>query len=114
MIVDGRDCGTVVFPHAEYKLFLTADPFVRALRWQKDQKKQGNEFSLEQAYTILIDRDARDTQRAHSPLAMAPDAHSIDNSLLDMEQTVQRCMQLIIVSQDAQTHVSQKSFLCEK
>lgn len=88
IIADGRDCGTTVFPHAQYKFFLTAQPEVRAKRWQADQKKRGVAVSLEEALAALQDRDSRDTQRECSPLVVAPDAVVVDNSELNLEQTL--------------------------
>ena len=53
VIADGRDCGTVIFPHAQYKFFITANPDVRADRWQRDQRKVGEEFSLEECKRVV-------------------------------------------------------------
>lgn len=88
VIAEGRDVGTVVFPHAQYKFFLTASPEIRARRWQADQKRRGFDYTLEQALQAVMDRDRRDQERKHSPLIQAPDAHLIDNSDLSIEQTV--------------------------
>ena len=56
-IVEGRDCGTVVFPDAQYKFFLTAAQQVRALRWQQDQQHAGKEIPLESCIAAIVDRD---------------------------------------------------------
>lgn len=88
LIADGRDCGTVVFPHAEHKFFLTAHPEVRAHRWQQDQLRAGKEISFEASLAALTARDGHDTTREHSPLIAARDAHYIDNSELDLAQTL--------------------------
>lgn len=85
MVADGRDCGTVMFPHAQYKFFITASPEVRARRWHADQKKQGKEYSFEHALALVNERDARDMQRTVAPLEQAPEAIVIDtsNTILD-------------------------------
>lgn len=88
LIADGRDCGTVVFPGASHKFFLTADPEVRAARWQRDQVTSGKEISFEDALQAVLTRDGRDTHRTHSPLKPAHDARIVDNSALNLEQTL--------------------------
>ena len=95
LIADGRDCGTVVFPSADVKFFLTADKAIRAMRWQKDQKEAGHLFTLEEAMTALMERDNRDTRRSVSPCKPAGDAFIIDNSRMDVEQTVALCLTFI-------------------
>lgn len=88
IIADGRDCGTTVFPNAEYKFFLTATPEVRARRWIADQKKQGKDIAFADALAALHDRDSRDTHRECSPLVIAPGAFVIDNSDLNLQETL--------------------------
>ncbi|MBA2306647.1 (d)CMP kinase [Candidatus Dependentiae bacterium] len=88
VIADGRDCGTVVFPYATYKFFITADENVRAQRLQKDLTHQNTFLSLEESKALLHERDTRDTTRSHAPLQAAPDAYCIDNSLLSVEETL--------------------------
>lgn len=88
LIADGRDCGTVVFPHAEHKFFLTADPEVRARRWQLDQLRAGKDISFSESLAALLARDGHDTSREHSPLVPADNAKIIDNSALDLTQTL--------------------------
>src|SRR3990167_9806369 len=78
LIVDGRDCGTSMFPNAEYKFFITASLAVRARRWQQCQKKRGNAYTVEQAQIMLNERDTRDMHRSIAPLTQAPDAIVID------------------------------------
>lgn len=87
-VADGRDCGTVVFPHAQHKFFLTASQVVRAKRWQMDQLKKGNDYSLERAQEEIGSRDKRDMERVLSPLRQAGDALLVDNSDLSVDQTV--------------------------
>lgn len=90
IVADGRDMGTVVFPHAEVKFFLTASVEARAQRWQRAQDNVGNSFTIEEATAILTERDHRDTIRDHSPLAVAPDAIMIDNTNMSAVETCQR------------------------
>ncbi len=85
--VDGRDCGSLVFPQAEFKFYVTADLLVRAKRWQLDQEKQGNTVALEQAAIILEQRDKNDSEREYAPLIIPDGAIIIDNSNLTLEQT---------------------------
>lgn len=87
-IADGRDCGTAVFPYAEYKFFLTASIDVRAKRWQADQMKKGNRYTHEDARIEIAKRDRRDSERTIAPLTQAPDAILVDNSDLTIAQTV--------------------------
>jgi CMP/dCMP kinase len=88
VVVDGRDVGSVVFPDAQVKFFLTASVAVRAQRWCKDQEKHGNHFSVEQAMELITDRDNRDKNRPIGALVVPKDAIMIDNSLLTIDQTV--------------------------
>lgn len=87
-IADGRDCGTKVFPSAEYKFFLTASLDVRAERWRSDQSKKGNNYAHEDAKIEIAKRDKRDTERTIAPLIQASDALVIDNSNLSIDETI--------------------------
>jgi CMP/dCMP kinase len=87
IVADGRDCGTVVFPHAQFKFFLTADADVRAQRLFNDQKRT-HTLSLQEIKVGLCERDERDKTRQESPLTVADDAVVIDNSALNFEQTI--------------------------
>lgn len=95
VVVEGRDAGSVVFPHAQKKIFLTASSAVRALRWQSEQIKKGNTVSLHDALHILQERDQRDQQRNVAPLIIPQDALVIDNSQLTLQETVQRLKSLL-------------------
>ena len=86
IVVDGRDLGSVVFPYADYKFYLTASLSVRAARWQKDQQKRGNIFTLQEAEECLNDRDMHDSSRLYSPAVMATDAITIDSSDLNFKE----------------------------
>lgn len=94
-VADGRDCGTTVFPDADYKFFLTASVSVRALRWQKSQLGRNKHFSLAESISIISQRDTRDATRLISPLIPADDAIIIDNSDLSIDQTVQKILEHI-------------------
>lgn len=89
IIVEGRDVGTVVFPQADIKFFLTAQEKERAARWLKMLAAKGKTMSFEQALQELKARDTRDRTRAASPLVIAHDAIIIDSSFLSVTQTVQ-------------------------
>ena len=80
IVMDGRDIGTVVFPQAELKLFLTASPEVRAQRRFDELKSKGENPILADVLADVNDRDYRDTHRAESPLRQAEDAIVVDNS----------------------------------
>ena len=89
VVMDGRDIGTVVLPHADLKIFLTADVAVRAQRrWQELQQK-GEKDTLEQVRRQMEQRDLQDSTRAIAPLKQAKDAVLVDTSDMDIEQTVQ-------------------------
>ncbi len=80
IVMDGRDIGTVVFPKAELKLFLTATPEVRAQRRYKELLEKGEHPDFETVLKDVNERDYRDTHRAESPLRQAEDAIVVDNS----------------------------------
>ena len=85
IVMDGRDIGTVVFPQAELKLFVTASPEVRAQRRMLELQAKGEAVSYDEVLAN-VERDRRDTQRAESPLRKAADAVEIDNSHLSREE----------------------------
>jgi cytidylate kinase len=86
IVMDGRDIGTVVFPQAELKLFLTASPEVRAERRFKELQAKGENPVFEEVLRDTNDRDYRDTHRAESPLRQAEDAIVVDNSHMTREE----------------------------
>jgi cytidylate kinase len=88
VIAEGRDIGTVVFPDARLKFFLTADPKVRALRRYRELVARGESASLEEVLVALRARDARDSSRPVAPLAMAEDAVEVDTTNLDLDQVM--------------------------
>jgi cytidylate kinase len=89
IVMDGRDIGTVVFPNAELKLFLTASPEVRAERRFKELKAKGENPVFEDVLRDTNDRDYRDTHRAESPLRQADDAVVVDNSHMTQEKQME-------------------------
>ncbi|MBR2450153.1 MAG: (d)CMP kinase [Paludibacteraceae bacterium] len=89
IVMDGRDIGTVVFPQAELKLFLTASPEVRAERRFKELEAKGEKPVLEEVLADVNDRDYRDTHRAESPLRQAEDAVVVDNSEMTREEQME-------------------------
>jgi len=87
VVMDGRDIGTVVFPNAELKVFMTASPEIRAQRrFSELQEKGDTTTSFEEVLKNVVERDEMDSNRADSPLMQAADALVIDNSQLTKEQ----------------------------
>ncbi len=95
VVMDGRDIGTVVFPFAELKLFMTASNQVRAERRYKELKAKGENISIEQVATDLQKRDHFDMNREESPLRQAEDAILIDNTDLNKTNQLVYVMQII-------------------
>lgn len=89
IVMDGRDIGTVVFPKAELKLFLTASPEVRAERRYKELIEKGEQPVMADVLADVNDRDYRDTHRDESPLRQAEDAVVVDNSYMTREEQMQ-------------------------
>lgn len=89
IVMDGRDIGTVVFPNAELKLFLTASPEVRAERRFKELQAKGEKPIWEEVLADVNDRDYRDTHRSESPLRQAEDAVVVDNSHMTREEQME-------------------------
>lgn len=92
IVIDGRDTGSAVFPHAEVRFFLTALLEIRAQRWLVDQNKHGHHFMLEQAMEKVADRDKRDMERTIAPLIIPNGGIVVDNSALTLEQTFQEML----------------------
>jgi cytidylate kinase len=95
IIMDGRDIGTVVFPDATLKFFMTADPAIRAKRRYKELIAKGEKVSLEEIYENLALRDHQDTTREESPLIQAADAILLDNSTIDQETQLEFALSYI-------------------
>ena len=94
IVMDGRDIGTVVFPNAELKLFLTASPEVRAQRRFDELVAKGEKPDYAAVLTDVNDRDYRDTHRAESPLRQAEDAIVVDNSHMTPDEQMQVIIRL--------------------
>ena len=88
VIMDGRDIGTTVFPNAELKIFMTADPHVRARRRYDEMVAKGESPSLDEVYKNLLERDHIDSHRATSPLTQAPDAFVLDNTDMNLHEEI--------------------------
>ena len=108
VVMDGRDIGTHVFPKAELKLFMIADPDVRAKRRQDEFSSKGQYFSLAEVEMSLLKRDMADISRKESPLTQAEDAVILDNSELSREEQLEFVLKLIsdlqFISREEQSH----------
>lgn len=94
-VLDGRDIGTVVFPQADVKFFLTAKPEARARRRFEEDSEKGRATTYEQTLAEINLRDERDVSRADSPLSIAEDAVVIDTSELDLSEVFAQMLQII-------------------
>jgi cytidylate kinase len=95
LVADGRDMGTVVFPEAEFKVFLTASARERAWRRYKQLMEKGIDANLSQITLEIEERDRRDMERESAPLAMARDAFYIDSSEMTIESVIEEILNLI-------------------
>ncbi len=99
VVMDGRDIGTVVFPDAELKIFMTAEPKVRAERRYAELTAKGDTVTMEEILENVISRDKADMERAISPLRQADDAVVLDNSYMSVEEQMawfMECYQKIV------------------
>jgi cytidylate kinase len=90
LVADGRDMGTVIFPHASLKVFLTASPEARAERRYKQLIGKGFSANMDDLLKDLWERDARDSNRSISPLKPAEDAHILDTSSMTADEAVEQ------------------------
>ena len=95
LVADGRDMGTVIFPHANLKIFLTASVEIRALRRYKQLKEKGESVSLSRLFREIEARDARDQTRSVAPLRPAEDAVIIDSTESSIEEVLERIYKLL-------------------
>ncbi len=95
VVMEGRDIGTVVFPSAEVKIFLDADPEVRAARRLRELQEKGPAPPAAEVAREIRERDHRDSTRADSPLVPAPDAIRMDTSALSLDQVEQAILEVI-------------------
>jgi cytidylate kinase len=95
VVMEGRDIGTVVFPHAEVKIFLTASAEERAARRHADIVARGQPATLDEVRAEQDERDLRDATRTVSPLSLAPDAIVLPSDDLDPDQVVDEIMEIV-------------------
>ena len=95
VVMEGRDIGTKVFPNAPVKLFLDANPAVRARRRWLEERHRGRDVTLEEIAAELEDRDRRDREREATPLVKAPDAILLDTSDLDLDSVIERALKIV-------------------
>ncbi|WP_417875195.1 (d)CMP kinase [Xanthomarina gelatinilytica] len=95
IVMDGRDIGTVVFPNAELKIFMTASPETRANRRYQELLSKGEQVSYNEVLHNVQERDYIDSNRKDSPLVKAKDAIEIDNSNLSLEEQFNKILQLV-------------------
>ncbi|MBS1544449.1 MAG: (d)CMP kinase [Bacteroidetes bacterium] len=96
IVMDGRDIGTVVFPDAELKIFLTADILVRAFRRQKELLGRDEMIDIDTIVENLVLRDEMDSTRKESPLRKAPDAHQLDTTFITIDEEVDEVVRLAL------------------
>ena len=96
VVMDGRDIGTVVFPNAELKIFMTASSETRALRRYQELIERGDKVNFDDVLHNVKERDYIDSHRKDSPLIKAEDAIEIDNSNLSLDEQLQEILQLVI------------------
>ena len=95
VVMDGRDIGTTVFPDAELKIFMTADPMIRAERRAAEMRAKGSEVNIDEVLKNLQERDYIDSHREVSPLTQAADAVVLDNSHMTMEDQMEWLKKLV-------------------
>lgn len=95
VVMEGRDIGAVVFPDADLKIYLDASQEVRAERRWREHRRRGENVELEQMIAEVRERDARDTERAVSPLVRTADAIYVDGTALDVEETARLIVMLV-------------------
>ena len=98
VVMDGRDIGTVVFPYAELKIFMTASAKTRATRRYQELINRGDDVNFEDVLHNVQERDYIDSHRKDSPLIKAEDAIEIDNSNLSLDEQLQKILQLAIIT----------------
>jgi cytidylate kinase len=94
VVMEGRDIGSVVFPEAELKIFLTASPEIRAQRRWREHQQKGDEIDLQRTLEEIHERDKRDVGRATSPLVRADDAVFVDSTAMEPEEAAKLVVML--------------------
>jgi cytidylate kinase len=95
IVMDGRDIGTIVFPDAELKIFMTASPHIRAERRFNELQKKGDNVTFDEVFINVQERDYIDTHRHDSPLIKANDAIEFDNSSISKQEQFEKVLKLI-------------------
>lgn len=95
LVAEGRDCGSIIFPDAQYKFFITASLAIRAERWVAEQRQRGVIISLKKARLFIQERDTRDSARTIAPLVIPRGAIVVDTSWLTIEEAVRLIMSFI-------------------
>ena len=94
-VLDGRDIGTVICPHADVKIYVTATPEVRARRRAAEYRAQGRDIDEATVLADIIKRDERDSQRAAAPLKQAPDAYLLDTTHLAIDPAIRAAIDIV-------------------
>ena len=94
-VLDGRDIGTVICPHADVKIFVTASPEIRARRRFGEIEARGEVISFEQVLADIVERDARDAGRGAAPMKRADDAHLLDTTEMDIKSVFNAAVAMI-------------------
>lgn len=94
-VLDGRDIGTVICPHADVKIYVTAAPEVRARRRAAEYRAQGKIVDEAEVLADILRRDARDSTRLAAPLKQAPDAHLLDTTNMDISTAVRAAIDIV-------------------
>lgn len=95
VVVEGRSCGSTMFPDAQVKFYLDAEPNVRAMRFVKDQEKRGNHFSFDNALDVIKSRDLMDRQRLIDPLIIPQGAFILSSSVDNQDQVLHKALNLV-------------------
>jgi cytidylate kinase len=94
-VLDGRDIGTVICPHADVKIYVTATPEVRARRRAAEYRAQGRDIDEATVLADIVKRDERDSQRAAAPLKQAPDAYLLDTTHLAIDPAIRAAIDIV-------------------
>jgi cytidylate kinase len=94
VVMEGRDIGSVVFPDAQLKIFLTASPEIRAQRRWREHEQKGDAIDLERTLEEIHERDRRDRERSTSPLVRAPDAVVVDSTAMEADEVARLVVML--------------------
>jgi CMP/dCMP kinase len=109
VVMEGRDIGSVVFPDADLKIYLTASADVRAERRWREHQQKGDSITLDETRAEVRERDRRDRERTVSPLVRAPDAVLVDSSAMDAEEVARLIVLLAQSRQDSRSSASGSS-----